>query len=234
MRNYEQGKAVPAGVYFSVRHLDLRVVTDEDAVLTGKEGVSYRRSPLFVVALLAPVLGGLFVMALPFVIFTSFAHVLLAKVARLRTYLAGEQVPWGVYLAVNRPAVRHVSASDEVLTGKPGTRFVRIPTWLLVLASPAVGALYVLFFPLIVAGVMASFAVHLVGVVVRRALERHGHLAHARWEPSASYLRPVDHKEAAGAEAAPEPAAGEAIDEELRALEAEVAARRERERRGTA
>jgi hypothetical protein len=233
MGTYETGRAVPAGVYFSIRHLDLRVVTDEDGVLTGKEGVPYRRSPLLAVALLAPVLGGVFVMALPLIIFTSFAQAILASVVRIRTYRAGDQVPWGVYLAVNRLAVRHVSASDEVLSGKAGARFVRVPTWLLVVASPAVGGLYVVLFPLILAGVLVSLLVHLVAVVVRRAFERHGHLAHARWEPAASYLRPEAPKSATGREPA-QPSAQVVVDEELRDLEAEVAARRESERRGSA
>jgi hypothetical protein len=230
MRTYESGRAVPAGVYYSIRHLDMRVVTDEKGVLAGAEGVEYRRSPLLAIALLAPVLGGVFVMALPLIIFTAFAQAILASVVRVTTHRAGEQVPWGVYVAMNRLAVRHVSASGEALGGQPGARFVRVPTWLLIAASPVVGGLYVVLFPLILAGVMASFLVHVVAVVVRRAVQSHGHLAHARWEPAASYLRPV----APTSAAVSEPSSGEAVDEELRELEAEVAARRERERRGSA
>jgi len=225
MRTYETGKTVPAGVYFSVRHLELRVVTEDSGILTGKEGVAYRRSPLFLIALVAPILGGMFVMALPLIVFASFAQAAIRRLVRVRTYSAGEQVPWGVYLAVNRPAVRHVSATGEVLASRPGTRFVRVPTWLLVLASPVVGGLYVVLFPIILAGVIASFLIHLVNVAIRRALARHGHLAHARWEPAASYLRPLQR------DAAEEATTEEGIDEELRDLEAEVATRREQERR---
>jgi hypothetical protein len=227
MRTYENGQAAPIGVYISVRHLDMRVITGDDETLAGKEGVAYRRSPLLLIALLGPVLGGLFVMAMPFIIFAAFAHALLGRVAGFRTYLAGEQVPWGVYVGLNRPVVRHVSGSGEVLTARPGIRFVRVPTWLLLLASPALGGLYVVLFPLILAFAMVSVLVHLVVAAIGHALEKHGHLAQARWQPAASYLDAAAVKQAGTGTATD---AVTPIDDGLGELEAEVAARRDAER----
>jgi hypothetical protein len=67
MARYAGGTLVPGGYYLDARHASIVAVTDEAGMLPGTSASRYVRISWVMVVLLAPVLGGLYVVALPFV-----------------------------------------------------------------------------------------------------------------------------------------------------------------------
>ena len=69
------GTMVKGGFYFNRDKLDLIAVSGKEGMLPGADGQRYLRVPVLAVILLAPVLGGLFVMFMPFIGFALvFQH----------------------------------------------------------------------------------------------------------------------------------------------------------------
>ena len=69
------GTMVKGGFYFNRDKLDLIAVSGKEGMLPGADGQRYLRVPVLAVILLAPVLGGLFVMFMPFIGFVLvFQH----------------------------------------------------------------------------------------------------------------------------------------------------------------
>ena len=69
------GTMVKGGFYFNRDKLDLITVGGKEGQLPGADGQRYLRVPVLAVILLAPVLGGLFVMFMPFIGFALvFQH----------------------------------------------------------------------------------------------------------------------------------------------------------------
>ena len=69
------GTMVKGGFYFNSDKLDLIAVSGKEGMLPGADGQRYWRVPVLAVILLAPVLGGLFVMFMPFIGFALvFQH----------------------------------------------------------------------------------------------------------------------------------------------------------------
>jgi hypothetical protein len=73
------GTMVKGGFYFNRDKLDLITVSGKEGMLPGTDGQRYLRVPVLAVLFLAPVLGGLFVVFMPFI---GFALV-LQHLARL-------------------------------------------------------------------------------------------------------------------------------------------------------
>jgi hypothetical protein len=61
------GTTVKGGFYFNRDAWDLIAVNGKEGVLPGADGQRYLRVPVWAVLFLAPVLGGLFVVFLPFI-----------------------------------------------------------------------------------------------------------------------------------------------------------------------
>ena len=147
----------------------------------------------------------------------------------MKTYSAGVPSRYGVYVSPRHLDVRVVGAEDEILEGKPGARYLRIPTLLLVAAAPAIGGAFVLLFPLVIIGALAVVGFQECRKLVRRTADGSAHLATMRWQPGAAYLDgngdPTAGEEAEQADSPePEPPA------DLADLEAEVNARRTEEK----
>jgi hypothetical protein len=69
------GTMVKGGFYFNRDKLDLITVSGKQGLLPGADGQRYLRVPVLAVLFLAPVLGGLFVMFMPFIGFALvFQH----------------------------------------------------------------------------------------------------------------------------------------------------------------
>ena len=69
------GTMVKGGFYFNRDKLDLIAVSGKEGALPGADGQRYLRVPVLAVLLLAPILGGLFVMFMPFIGFALvFQH----------------------------------------------------------------------------------------------------------------------------------------------------------------
>ena len=74
MARYTGGKQVPGGYYWNPRHWSISPVADEGGLLPGTPADRYVRISWVTALLLAPILGGLFVVALPFIGFGMFFH----------------------------------------------------------------------------------------------------------------------------------------------------------------
>jgi len=142
----------------------------------------------------------------------------------MKTYDAGDKVPYGVYFSAN-PFNLHYISDDEVLPGAQGTTFKRLPTLLIVAAGPAIGGIFVMAFPAIIL-MAVMVAVWKLGVkTVRSFASKNAHLVQMNWEPNAAYLTGDGKEPEEDAEAIDR----DLEDDEVEALEAEVETRREEE-----
>ena len=124
------GTLVKGGFYFNRDKLDLITVSGKEGLLPGAEGQRFLRMPVLAVLLLAPVLGGLFVMFMPLVgfalVFQHLGRLMLAGVKRTGRALAFVITPtWRpgeAYFAgkegEKKQAKETAEAKDE--TGKSG------------------------------------------------------------------------------------------------------------------
>lgn len=113
----------------------------------------------------------------------------------MKTYRSGEKVGYGLYVAPNVLDVRFVGSEGETLEGKDHGKYVRLPVVLMVLASPIIGGVFVLAFPLLVV-LIAAYAVLEFGLAkIGSVAKANAHLAFMRWEPTAAYLNKKNKKE---------------------------------------
>ena len=73
MKIHSTGQRVKTGIYFSPSPLDIHIVDVDGTGLDGREGGQYRRLPAPLALALAPVAGGLFVMAFPVLVLAAIA-----------------------------------------------------------------------------------------------------------------------------------------------------------------
>ena len=111
MKIYNAGESVPYGVYFSGRPLDIHIVTAEGDALEGKPGVAYRRMPTLIAVAAGPVIGGVFVMAFPVVIFAA----LVLAVTRMPLGMMQRTASRNAHLAAVRwePSSAYLNMGDR-------------------------------------------------------------------------------------------------------------------------
>lgn len=222
MKRYTQGQEAPIGLYIAARALDMRLVESGESILRGKPGAQYIHLPLVVAVALGPVIGGLFAVALPLMVFAAIGQAVVQRIRKPRVVEAGTPARRGVYVAVNRLSVRHVGADGEPIDAVAGTRFLRVPTVALVLFSPLVGGAFVVFFPLLFAAALVYAVSRAIAAPFVALWERHVYLTHARWEPAAAYVVDPNESDDEGTEPV--------LDAALESIGAEVEARRAAER----
>jgi hypothetical protein len=74
MRKHEGGEKVPGGFYWKQNNWEIQVVKGDEGTLPGNPGTTYVRIPTLAMLLGAPVMGGLFVVFLPFLGFAMLAN----------------------------------------------------------------------------------------------------------------------------------------------------------------
>jgi hypothetical protein len=124
------GTLVKGGFYFNRDKLDLITVSGKEGLLPGANGQRFLRVPVLAVLLLAPVLGGLFVMFMPFIgfalVFQHLGRLMLAGAKRTGRALASVVTPtWRpgeAYFAgkegEKKQAKESAEAKDEAATGE--------------------------------------------------------------------------------------------------------------------
>jgi len=123
----------------------------------------------------------------------------------------GERVNAGFYLNVDRWAVTTLSGRGGQLGGTSDTRYLRVPTILVLLCAPLMGAAYVVFLPF--AGI--AMVLHYLGrkgyVGARGAAEATLMAMGPSWRPGEAHFagRPDEKR---GQPAEGEPKAGERLD----------------------
>lgn len=74
MRKHGGGEKVPGGFYWKQNNWEIEVVKGDEAKLPGDAGTTYVRIPTLAMLVGAPVMGGLFVVFLPFLGFVMLAN----------------------------------------------------------------------------------------------------------------------------------------------------------------
>lgn len=82
MKRYSATQPAPYGLYISPRHFDIRFVGADGEPLEGKAGVEYRRIPTWLIVVLAPALGGMFVLAFPLLVLGAIIGTLGSAVVK--------------------------------------------------------------------------------------------------------------------------------------------------------
>jgi hypothetical protein len=111
MKGYTGGQTVAPGFYWSRREWEVVTISKNEAVLPGESGIAYVRIPTLAMLALAPVMGALLVMFLPFIGF-----VLVGREAVQR---GGGQV---VALFRRRAFVVHARAPRKKVAEESGIR----------------------------------------------------------------------------------------------------------------
>ena len=83
---YAGGDKVKYGFYWNVREWEAQVVPKEGGTLAGTSDVRYVRMPLFVLLVVAPIMGAIYAFFLPFI---GFAMLAMFLVGRLRRMISG-------------------------------------------------------------------------------------------------------------------------------------------------
>lgn len=138
----------------------------------------------------------------------------------MATFKSGQSVPYGMYFSVNPIDMTFVGSDDEELDGKTGD-YRRIPTLLMLALAPAFGGIFVIAFPLLVFAAVASGLYKIATKQVAEVVEEHAYIAQSNFQPGYSYLTNQEG----------EKLDADNIDPELADLAAEVAEKRELERK---
>ena len=93
MKFHQTMQPAPYGLYISTRPFDVRFVGADGETLDGLPGASYRRVPTLLALLLAPMLGGAFVIAFPILVIVA-AVVGIARVAVREVRKAAGEHAW--------------------------------------------------------------------------------------------------------------------------------------------
>ena len=105
MKLWTAGQQVPTGLYVAPKALDVRYVGSDNETLQGTENAVYLRIPTLVLLAVAPALGGIFVMAFPFLVL-GFTAMVTATVGykfarqaaqRLVVYASPDWAPSAAY-----------------------------------------------------------------------------------------------------------------------------------------
>ncbi len=138
----------------------------------------------------------------------------------MKTIEAGTRVSRGYYFSANTWTLTPVAADGECLPGHGGEKYLPVPLPVAFAVAPLMGALFLMFLPVIGFYLTARAAVRpVVGVFQRSATEVAATVAPS-WVAGEAHL-------AGGRPEAREDAAGEAsADERLDALQREIDARR--------
>jgi hypothetical protein len=115
-KTYEGGTQVKSGYYVNARSFAFANIEKDGGTLPGGSEKAYLRVPVLAVMLAAPALGGLFVVALPFIGFGVAAHALVRAIAggakEVAATVASPAMPAGSTALTGRPV-------EKAATGEP-------------------------------------------------------------------------------------------------------------------
>ncbi len=118
MRQHEGGQKVPGGFYWKQNNWEIEVVKGDEGTLPGKSDTTYVRIPTLAMLLGAPVMGGLFVIFLPFLGFAMlFNH--LGKKAVAGVKEAADEIGAAVGPAW-QPGEARFTSKKKAKKGKKG------------------------------------------------------------------------------------------------------------------
>jgi hypothetical protein len=137
----------------------------------------------------------------------------------MKTYKGTEKATRGSYLNLKKWDFAQVEADNDVLPGETSVSYVKVPTALAMVAGPLTGMLFLVFLPFIGIAGFFGFLAYKAYTGVKALGVRMGRAVVATPQPGAAYFT----KETKGSDDHHE------ADEELTALEEEVARRKKDE-----
>lgn len=116
-KTFESGSRVSRGYYVNRRTFELVNVEKDGTVLSGKAGARFLRIPTLAAMVVAPALGGLFVVALPFIGFGMAAYAAARKLGvgakEVAATVATSPMPAGAAALTGTPAEKGASGKPE-------------------------------------------------------------------------------------------------------------------------
>jgi hypothetical protein len=82
---YHGGEQVRFGFYWNMTEWEVQIVPREGGVLKGVPSARYMRMPLLLLLVVAPLMGAVYAMFLPFIGIAVFVHHMLGRLGRLFT-----------------------------------------------------------------------------------------------------------------------------------------------------
>ncbi len=120
------GTNVRSGFYWNLRKWEMVTLPRQGGILPGGQDDQYLRIPVVALLLLAPMMGGLYVMFLPFIGFALVFSYLGRKTGavvysgfmEVATTVAPRWQPGAAYLAGKRKGRKDTDAADKTTAGK--------------------------------------------------------------------------------------------------------------------
>jgi len=150
LKKYQGGENVKGGFYWNTAELEVVPVDGKNGTLPG--GPTQKYLKVWAPALIPLAIGfsALYVMFLPFI---GFAMVLSLVVRKVRKggarHQGGAQVKGGFYWHTAGHEFVTVDGKEGKLPGDPTQKYIKVPTLLFVPLALVMGALFVIFLPLI-------------------------------------------------------------------------------------
>ena len=105
----------------------------------------------------------------------------------MKQFNAHDHVDAGLYF--NPRQLRFRSMQDAgPLPGEAGERFHRVPTWLMLVAGPLVGLVFLMFLPLIGLLMVGALVVRVVAGWLHEAAVAFGRVSRPAWRPVTAFL----------------------------------------------
>ena len=182
------GAAVHGGYYFNPARWAIEVVERDGMRLPEGKG-TWRRIPAAAALALTPILGAMFLVALPFIGFGCMVHA-LARSAReaVMAYTGGSEVKSGYYWCPRSWKVEVVPPEGGRLPGPGGVRYVKVPFPLLFVVVPVLGALFLMFLPLVGFGLLAHAVVRRVSGGMRKGADDLASTLTPGWRPGEAHF----------------------------------------------
>jgi hypothetical protein len=150
LKKYQGGANVRGGFYWNTADLEVVTVDGKNGTLPGGPIQKYVKVPALALIPLSIGFSALYVMFLPFI---GFAMVLSLVVRKARKgaakYQGGANVKGGFYWDTARREFVTVEGKNGMLPGGPTQKYVKVPGLLFVPLALVLGALFVVFLPLI-------------------------------------------------------------------------------------
>ena len=214
------GAAVHGGYYLNASRWAIEVVERDGMRLPEGAGL-WRRIPTAAALALTPVLGAMFLVALPFIGFGCMLHA-LARSAReaVMAYTGGSEAKAGYYWSPRSWKVEVVPPEGGRLPGPGGARYVKVPFPLLLVIVPVLGAVFLVFLPLVGFGLFALAIARRLSGGMRKSADELASTLTPGWRPGEAHFT--------GKPGAELPSAESKVTREIEDLEREIERKRGR------
>lgn len=178
MTRYHGEDRVKGGLYWNLTRWQIVTIDGDGGVLPGEAETRYVRVPALMMLVLGPIMGGLYVMFLPFI---GFAMILgtggakLLAMAHMTGYHAEDKVKGGLYWSPARWQIVAVPKEGGALPGEAPAQYIKVPAVMMLVLGPIMGGLLVVFLPLIGFAMLFGFGGAKLVAMARRSVRPLAH-----------------------------------------------------------